>query len=139
VRPNPVLAVEEPRQLAKRHPMTDRHRRQIAGEADHGLVEGRAFDLKAVDWIRPVENVDGQALLRGLFHDVRHGGHVRVEARADVLEVDHQGVESLEHRGGRPARLAIKGMDHETCLLVLFRGNARIENPANAVFRTEKH
>ena len=96
-----------------RHAVTDRHR-EVTDEAELRLVERRAFDLEAVDRVGAVEHDDRQLPLRRLLHHVRHRGHVGVEARADVLEVDHDRVEPLEHRRGRTPAVAVERVDRQT-------------------------
>ena len=68
VRADLVLGVEELRQLAERHPVPDRHRREISGEPDRLLVERGSFNLPAVHRVRPVQHEDRQLQLRRLLH-----------------------------------------------------------------------
>ena len=56
-----VLGVEQPRQLAERHAVADRHR-EVGGEAERRLVQRRPLDGEAVDRVRPVEHDDAQVL-----------------------------------------------------------------------------
>ena len=53
--------------------------------------------------IRPIEHDDRHLPLRRLLHHIGHRRHVGVEARADVLQIDDDRVEAVEHRCGRPA------------------------------------
>ena len=65
-----------------------------------------AFHVYAVDRVRPVEHDELDVVARAGFHRVRHRPDVGVVARADVLDVEDDRVETVEHlfRGnaGRP-------------------------------------
>ena len=47
---------------------------------------------------------------------VRHGGFVRVEAHADILNVEDQRVDALQHGGGGPAGGAVEAEDLDSGL-----------------------
>ena len=87
--------------------MANRHR-QVPVEPDRRLILHGSFHIEAVDRIRAIEHDDRQLAPRGLFHRIGHGRRIRVEARADVLQIDDQGVDALQHRAGRPPRVAVK-------------------------------
>ena len=61
------LAVEQPRQLADRQAVADRHR-QVADEAVAAGVLRRPFDVEAVDRVRPIEHDDRQLARRRFLH-----------------------------------------------------------------------
>ena len=50
---------------------------------------------------------------RRRFEHVAERRDERVDAAADVLEVDEQHVERVQHRGGRPAHLAVEAEDRD--------------------------
>ena len=137
VGPDVVFGVEEPRELAKRHPVPDRHR-EVSNKAELSLVQHGAFDLEPVDGIRPIQHDDRNLPLGGLLHGIGHRRHVGVEAGTDVLEVDHERVDAVEHRRRRPAALAVEGVDRQAGLGVCFGRHGRVEHTANAVLGTEE-
>ena len=132
-----VLAVEQPRQLPHRHAVADRHR-EVADEAELRLVEHRALDLKPVDRVRPVEHDDRHLPLRRLLHGIGHRRHVGVEARADVLEIDDERVDAVEHRRRRPAAVAVERVDRQAGLGVGFGRHVGVEHAADAVLGAEQ-
>ena len=76
-------------------------------------IHQRPLDHPAVDGIRPVEHQDRDPLLRGLLHDVDERRQVGVVAGADVLDVEDQERDVLEHRRGRPAGCPVKAPDRK--------------------------
>jgi hypothetical protein len=70
VRADRLLAVEQPRKLAERQAMPNRHR-HVAIESDGRGILHRTLDIEAVDRIRPVEHDDADASPGGLFEHVR--------------------------------------------------------------------
>ena len=102
-------------------------------------VERRPFDLEAVDRIGTIEHDHRDLALGRLLHHVRHRRHVGVEARADVLQVDDERVEPVEHGGGRPPRIAVERVDGQTRSFRPSRtGHVRVEHAADAVLRAEQ-
>ena len=74
-------------------------------------VEGRAVDLKAAEWIGAVEDDHLHVVLETGCHAVEHAAHVSVAAGADVLQVDHEGIEPLEHFGGGATVFVVEGIN----------------------------
>ena len=132
-----LLIVEKARQLAHRQAVSHRHAKRT-GEAERRLVEQRAFDLPAVDRVRPVEHHHLDAVLRRLLEHQRHRRHVGVEPRSDVLEVDHHRVDASQHLRRWLARRPIQRVDDQAGLLVLGRWHFFVENPADAVLGAEE-
>ncbi len=132
------LGVEQPRQLAHRHPVPRRHA-HVAGESNPFLVEQRPLDPPAVDRVRPVEHDDLDLPLRRFLHDVPHRADVGVEPHAHVLDVDDQGVDAGQHgfRVGRRVSPYSEWMTRPG-LLVLRRGHLVVEGAADPVLRTEE-
>ena len=109
-----VMLVEQPRKLGNGHAVAHRH----AELADEGLkprLQRRPFDLDAADRIRPVADDDRYAVTRRGAQAVRHGVDEGVDAGADVLQVDDEHVDELEHLLGRLARLAVEREDRARC------------------------
>ena len=102
------------------------------------LLERRTFDLEPVDRVRPIEHEDRDLPLRRLLHHVRHRRLVRVEARADVLDVDDHRVDALQHLVGRAARLAVERVDRQAGLLVLLRRHLVVERAPDPVLGAEE-
>ncbi len=80
----------------------------------------------------------GSLPLRGLLHHVRDGGGIRVEARADVLQIDDDRVEPLQHVGRRALGRAVQRVDRQAGLLVARRGTASSSCAADAVLGAEQ-
>ena len=51
--------------------------------------------------------------MRSCLHQVSHGGGVGIEAHADILDVDDNGIETGEHLPGRPALRTVEAMDRQ--------------------------
>lgn len=74
-------------------------------------VEAPALDLLAADRVRAVEHDHLHAGPPGHAHGQCHRGRIRVVARADILDVEHQCVETVELFHGwreRVERLAVE-------------------------------
>ena len=109
-----------PDQLAAEHPASSPtvmpcrtgrrcdNRRTTRGPASSiGPVTSSAADR---DWAGRARR-NGRSLLGGRLHGVAHGRDVRVESGADVLDVEHQRVEPVEHLGRGPPGLAVEAVD----------------------------
>ena len=71
---------------------------------------------------------------------VRHRVDERVDASADILEIDHEHVEPFEHLGRRLARFAVERVDrHLTARVALVRrlDHVVLQRGVEAVLRTE--
>ena len=88
----PHALVEEPRELGNRHPVAHRDRK-LADERLEAFHEHRTVDLLAADGIRAIGDDDRHAVLPAGAQAVRHRVHEGVDARADVLQIDHEHVE----------------------------------------------
>ena len=112
----------------------------IGGERELvGVGEG-TLDDRAADGVGPVEDDERNFRLRGLLDQVSARRDVGVEARAHVLDVEHQGVQVRELRGRRAAAVAIERDDREPDLGVHLIGHAGIGVGSQAVLgREEAH
>src|SRR5262249_37260042 len=72
------------------------------------FLNRRTFDGHAVDRIWPIEHDDVHASLRTRTHAEIKRPNESVVARADVLEIDNQGVETGEHFRRRLAMLTVQ-------------------------------
>ena len=139
----PLLVIQT-RQLAHRHTVANRHRHvgneRVGSLTGARLGRQRAFDLPAVHGIRAIEHHDGNLLPRGLLHHVAHRELIGVEADADVLQIDDDGIEAGEGSFDRPAGAALieQGVNRQTRLLILRRRHIVIEHAADAVLGTEE-
>ncbi len=86
----------------------------------------------------PIQHDDRDLPLGGLLHGIGHRRHVGVEPRTDVLEVDHECIDAVEHRRRRPAALPVEGVDRQAGLGVCFGRHGRVEHTANPVLGTEE-
>jgi len=75
------------------------------------IVKHGATNVDAIDRIWPVEDDEANAVVGRGDHGIAHGRYVGIEARTDVLNIEHDGVYILQHCGGRPSNLAVK-TDH---------------------------
>ena len=103
----PKALVEESRELADRHAVAHRNRK-LADKRAPGLLQARAFDRLAANRVRPIADHDRQPAARRRAHAVGHRVDVGVDARADVLQIDDEHVEAVEHLGRRLARVAVE-------------------------------
>ena len=139
VRADLLLAVEQLRHLAHRQAVTDRHRPASSRRTPRAASSSAGPSI----WtppigFGPIEHDDFDLARRRFLHHVRHRRHVGVEARADVLQIDHDGVQTVEHVGCRPLRRAVERMDRQARALVLRRRHGGVENAADAVLRAEE-
>ena len=134
-----MVLVEQPRQLADRHAVAHGH----AIKPDEGFVaglQGRAFDGDAADRIGPVADDDRDSGTRGGTQAIGNGVYEGVDARADVLDVDHQHVDQREHLLCRLARLAVQREDRHVApriLAVRRLDHVVLEVRAESVLRPE--
>jgi hypothetical protein len=80
-------------------------------EADERLEPGLqqlAFDRDPADRVRPIADDHRQADAAGGLQAVRHRVDEGVDARADVLQIDHEDVEVLQHLRRRLAGFAVQ-------------------------------
>ena len=109
-------------------------------DADEGGGFGvrRAFDGGA-DGILAVEDDDAFAVGGGGFHAVDEGGEVGVEAAANVLEINDEGVEIAELGGGGVTVFAVEAVDGEAGGGIPAVGDFfLVQIAADAVFRAEE-
>ena len=109
--------VEEPGELADRHPVAHRDRK-LPDEGREGLAQPRALDRVAADGIRSIADDHPDAVPRRGTHAVRHGVDERVDARADVLQIDDQHVEPAQHVGRRLTGVAVEREDRDLAAAV---------------------
>ena len=112
------MLVEQPRKLGDGHAVAHGHA-ELADEGLKAWFERRSFNLHPADGIGPVADDDRQAMTRRGPQAVRHGVDEGVDARADVLKVDDEHVDEIEHLLGRLARLAIEREDRHVAAPVL--------------------
>ena len=68
-----------------------------------------------------------------LLHDVKEGRDVGVGARANVLDVEEENIDALQHLLGGPSRLAIERVDGNPALLAVFDGVVGVGEAIDAV------
>src|SRR4051812_13915696 len=94
-------------------------------QADERLViriEHRAFCGDAIDWIRPVKHDHCNTTSFAGAHAKVHRPNESVISRADILQIDEQDVEPMEHLGSRLTMFTVQAVDRhkETRMLVRF-------------------
>src|SRR5690606_18035166 len=101
------LRLEEPGQLSYSHavPYGDAVK---ADETLFAVIEHRARNVHAINRVRAVENEETNAVVGGCLHRVTHRRDVGIEAGADVLDIEHDCVDTLEHVARRSTHLAIQ-------------------------------
>jgi len=77
-------------------------------------------------------------MLRGFFHHVPHRELIGVEAHADVLQIDDDRVDSLEHLVRRRPRLAEEA-EHGQARAPIARASFSSASAATALRRTRSH
>ena len=88
---------DEPRaQFAERQPMPHRHR-PGADKAFPALAQSQSLGRTA-DRIGPVQYPHRLAVLGGRFQHVTQRGDERVDAAAQVLQIDQDDIERIDHR-----------------------------------------
>ncbi len=97
------------RKLAEREPVSHRHR-ACTDETLPALAQAHAFD-RAAGRIRPIQDPHGLAALRALFQHVTQGRDERVDAAAEILQIDEQHIEAIHHRRGRTTHLTVETED----------------------------
>ena len=96
-----------PRGFGQSESVPHRHRHP-ADEAGEVRIQDRPLEDVAAERIGPVEHKDGNALLGRRLKTKAQRPEVGVNARADVLQVDDQDIETLEHRLSRFSHIGVK-------------------------------
>ena len=96
--------------------------------------------LRVRDGIGTVQHDEGDAALRRLFHRHGHRPHEGVDARADVLDVEHQHVHVRQLRGRGPLRAVVQRVDGDARagVAAAHEGGARLQVAADAVLRAKQ-
>ncbi len=124
-------------ELANREPVSHR-KREIAREAGLVGVKNRAFDDFPAKRIGPVQHIEGDVVLRGFLHAVRHRRSVGVKANAGILHIEDERVDTLQHRVGRPARLRIETVNWQAGRRILGGSDTLVVIPGKTVLGTEQ-
>jgi hypothetical protein len=111
-------------------------------KADEGLqtiVQHRTGDVDAINRIGSIENDEANAVVGRCDHGIAHGRYVGIETRTDVLDIEHDGVNILQHFGRRPANLAVK-TDHlnSRARVLAIADDLNVELAGKAVLRAEE-
>ena len=101
------VLVEQSRQLADRHSMT-RGDRELADERLASWLQGDPFHFDPANRIRPIADDDLDAMLARRAHAIGHRVHVGVDPSPDVLEVDHEHVDPVQHLRRRLSGIAVE-------------------------------
>ena len=128
---------EKASELAHGHTVTNRETMK-ADKRLLAVVQHRARDVNAVDRVRAVENNKSDMAVSGRLHRVSHRRNVSIKARTDVLNIKHNGVDSIEHFRGGPSDFSVKTEDlNSGAGIDVIINNRNVELPAEAVFRAE--
>jgi len=129
--------LEKASELTHGHAVTNRE----AMEADERLlavVQHRARDVNAVDRVRAVENNKSDVVVGSRLHRVTHRRNIGIEARTDVLDIKHNGIDSIEHFRSWPSDFSVKTEDlNSGAGIDVIINNRDVELPAKAVFRAK--
>src|SRR5450631_4515628 len=90
------LAIGHRGQFAQSHAMPQGNVKASGEGVEIGIEQG-AFDMSTSDWIGTVQYEKRKMISGGFFHTVQHCAGVRVKARADVLNVEDQGIDVAQH------------------------------------------
>ena len=120
------LRVEHSGKLSHRHPVA--HRDVVVGHEGLQLViPRRSLNVHPVNRVGPVQHVEFNARFGRGLQGVSHRRDVGIEARADVLDIEHERVEALQlFRRGPLAVAAIEAVDGDSTALVDAIGNVRL-------------
>ena len=112
----PALVVHHLGVLADGHAIDYGHLVQTNKRGVFGLQHGTVH-IKAVG-VRSVEDDDGNVVFGGGFHHIAHRGDIGVEPYADILQVEENQVDALQHFGRGLLVFAVERHDGQACLLV---------------------
>ena len=74
-------------------------------------IQNGPTNVFSSEWIGSIKNQKFNVLLSGRLHRQTHRGNVSVEPCSDILDVEHQSIQSLQHLGGRSSCFAIEAED----------------------------
>ena len=117
--------------------MTDGHRK-VGREAELAALERGALDGRTAERIGTIENDDLDTRPSRLFEQVTDGCGIGVKTRADILKVNHQRIDTAQHRRCWTLRLAVQGEHRQTAACVDAGGHCCIEIAAQTVLGTEQ-
>ncbi len=104
------LVLKQAGQLANRQAMPHGQAMK-ADERFAPRIEHGPGDIDTADGIRPIKHDESLAVLGTGLHRFAHRRFVRVEPRANILNVEDDRVDGFEHRSRWPARLSIQAKD----------------------------
>ena len=87
-----IFRVEKLRKLADSEPVSN-WQGKVANNAGFVGIQHRPFDHVAANKIGPVQHVERNVVLRGLFHAVRHRRRVGVKTHAGILHIKNKRVD----------------------------------------------
>ena len=131
------LILEEQGEFANRHSVPDRYAMK-ADERLLAIVEYRACNGSTVDRIRPVENDKPDAEFARCLHGVTHGRYIGIEARTDVLNIEYDRIDLIEHRRCWPMRVSVETKNGNAGVAFsAITNNGDVELSLQPVFGTE--
>src|SRR6059058_5677108 len=105
-------------QFANRAAMPSRNRMQ-ANKGSVFRIEGRSFGCNAVDWVWSIKDQNMNACLLTGAHTEIHRPNERVIARADILKINKEKIDIVQHFPGWLAMVAVETVDWNAELRVL--------------------
>ncbi len=111
------MLVEQKRELGDGHAVPHRDGK-LPDERLVARLQHRPFNRDPADGIGTVAHDDGKASPRRSAQAVGHGVDKGVDARTDILEVDDEDIDEIEHLGGRLARFAVEREDRHVAARV---------------------
>src|SRR5438874_9940022 len=108
-------------QFADRAAMPNRNRMQ-ANKGSVFRIEGRSFACNAVDWVWSIKDQNMNACLLTGAHTEIHRPNERVIARADILKINKEKIDIVQHFPSWLAMIAVETVDWnaESRVLVAF-------------------
>ncbi len=102
-----------------------------------GIRQG-ALHIHPINGVHPIQHTERDSHFGARFHRQSHRGDVGVEACADVLNIEHEGVQRGELRLCRFFALPIKAVDGQTSAFIHAVGHGFVQLTPNAVFGTKQ-
>ena len=108
--------------------------KRLSAEIEHGAVH-----VGSIDGVGAIQNHKSAFMLGGGSHRLTQRRDVGVKPSPDVLDVEHQRIDTFEHFERRSARFTIQTVDLESglciCCIVDFGG---IQYPFESMFGAEQ-
>ena len=102
------------------------------------FIEEWPLDSSA-DRVRAVEHNHSESMPRRRLEHVGSRGGVRVETRADVLQINHQGVQPVQRFSRESTSVTVERVDRQSSSRVPAGRHWAVLSPTNAMLWTDQH